>query len=170
VLYKYRYFWAAVRKTVRPVLSNRCSVCPVCDVGVLWPNGWMDQDATWYSDRPQPRRHCVRWGPSCLPKKGNRSPQFSAHVYYGQTAGWIKMPLGTEIGLGPGDIVLDWDPAPLPAKKGHSSPHFLAQVRLYPSAFVICALKNYLLTYLVWPNGRPSQQLLSSCYATGGIS
>jgi len=24
-------------------------------------------------------------------------------------AGWIKMPLGTEVGLGPGDIVLDGD-------------------------------------------------------------
>jgi len=33
-------------------------------------------------------------------------------VYCGQTAGWIKMPLGTEVGLGPGDIVLDGDPAP----------------------------------------------------------
>ena len=75
MLYKYRYFWAAVRKTVRPVLSNRCSVCPVCDVGVLWPNGWMDQDATWYSDRPQPRRHCVRLGPSPPPcKKGAQQP------------------------------------------------------------------------------------------------
>jgi len=30
---------------VRPVLRDRC---PVCNVGVLWPNGWMDQDATWY--------------------------------------------------------------------------------------------------------------------------
>jgi len=28
-------------------------------------------------------------------------------VYCGQTVGWIKMPLGTEVGLGPGDIVLD---------------------------------------------------------------
>jgi len=27
-------------------------------------------------------------------------------------AGWIKMPLGTEVGLCPGDIVLDGDPAP----------------------------------------------------------
>ena len=34
------------------------------------------------------------------------------NVYCGQTAGWIKMPLGTEVGLGPGDIVLDGDPAP----------------------------------------------------------
>jgi len=27
-----------------------------------WPNGWMYQDTTWYGGRPQPRRHCVRWG------------------------------------------------------------------------------------------------------------
>jgi len=27
-------------------------------------------------------------------------------------AGWIKLPLGTEIGLSPGHIVLDGDPAP----------------------------------------------------------
>jgi len=36
----------------------------VCDVGVLWLNGWMDQDATWYEGRPLPRPHCVRWGRS----------------------------------------------------------------------------------------------------------
>jgi len=30
----------------------------------------------------------------------------------GQTAGWITMPLGEEVGLIPGDIVLDGDPAP----------------------------------------------------------
>ena len=35
-----------------------------------------------------------------------------AHVCCGQTAGWIKMPLGMEVGLGPGDFVLDEDPAP----------------------------------------------------------
>jgi len=28
------------------------------------------------------------------PKQGSRAPTFSAHVYYGQTAGWIKMALG----------------------------------------------------------------------------
>jgi len=36
----------------------------------------------------------------------------------GQTAGWIKMPLGTEVGLDPGDIVLDGDPVPLSYLKG----------------------------------------------------
>jgi len=34
-----------------------------------------------------------------------------AHVYCGQTAGWMKTPLGTEVDLGPGHIVLDGVPA-----------------------------------------------------------
>ena len=29
---------------------------------------------------------------------GHRHGHFSAHVYRGQTAGWIKMPLATEVG------------------------------------------------------------------------
>ena len=85
--------------------------CPVCDVGGLWPNGWMHQDETWHGGRPRPRPHCVRWGPgSTLPK--GAQPQFSAHVCCGQTAGWIKMPLGSLVGFSPGDIVLDGDPSP----------------------------------------------------------
>jgi len=149
----------------------------------LWPNGCLDQDATWYEGRPLPRPHFVTWGPSSpSPKKGHssllifsphllwpngwmdqddtwyrdtprlwlytvldgdplkgHSPQFSAHVCCGQTAGWIKMQLGTEVG--PADIVLDGDPA-LP-KRGKASP-----------LFGPC---------LLWRNGRPSQLLLSFC-------
>jgi len=45
-------------------------------------------------------------------RKGHSSlPHFSVHVYC-QTAGWIKMPLGTEVDLSPGDIVLHGDPGP----------------------------------------------------------
>jgi len=60
------------------------------------------------------------------------------------------MPLGTEVGLGPGHIVLDGDQVALPPRKGHSSPNFL---------FGPC---------LLWQNGRPSKLLLSTCwpYAT----
>jgi len=47
-----------------------------------------------------------------LPHKRVDSPQFLAHVYCGQMARWIKMPLGAEVGLGPSDIVLDGDLAP----------------------------------------------------------
>jgi len=109
------------------MLSDRCvSVCPVClsvcNVGVLWPNGWMDYDATWYGGRLRPRPLCVRWGPSSRPKRGT-ALQFSAHVYCGQTAEWIKMPLGKEVRLGPGDIVLDVDPAP-PTERNTTAPTF----------------------------------------------
>jgi len=31
---------------------------------LLWPNSCVDQDATCYRDRPRPRPHCDRWGPS----------------------------------------------------------------------------------------------------------
>jgi len=82
----------------RFALCYRTAVClSVCDVGVLWPNGWMDQDETWHGGRPRPWPRCVRSGPSC----------------------------------------------PLP--KGHSSP------------LLLCG------PCLLWPNGRPSQLLLSSC-------
>ena len=59
-------------------------------------------------------------------RKRVRSPLFSAHVYCGQTAGWIKTALGTEVGLGPGHIVLDGDLAPLPKKWTELRPQFLA--------------------------------------------
>jgi len=42
-----------------------------------------------------------------------------AHVYCGQTAGWMKTPLGTEVDLGTGHNVLDGDPAT--SRKWHSS-------------------------------------------------
>jgi len=75
-----RNFWATVYKTVSPRLSDRCPVCltPVCNVGVLWPNGWMDQDKTCHGGRPQPRPHCVRWPPSSpVPqKRGEEPPNF----------------------------------------------------------------------------------------------
>ena len=98
----------------------------------LWPNGWMDQDTTWHGGGPWSRPHCARWGTSSpLPKRG-QSPQFPAHFYSRQTAGCIKMPLGMEVGLGPGHVVLNGDPAP-PPPKGHSPPIFGP--------------------YLLWPNG-----------------
>ena len=55
------------------------------------------------------------------PQKAGAAPHFLAHVYCGQTAGWITMALGMEVGLGPGHIVLDGDPAPLPEKEAELS-------------------------------------------------
>jgi len=57
-----------------------------------------------------------------LPRKG-AYPQFSAHVCCGQRFGWIKMPLGTEVDLGPGHTVLHGDPS-TPRKGAQQPPTF----------------------------------------------
>jgi len=81
----------------------------------------MHQDAIWYGRRPQPRRLCVRWGPRKLPKK---KAEISGHVYCSQTAEWIKMALGMEVGLCPVNVVLDGDTAALTKKGTKPSPIF----------------------------------------------
>jgi len=58
--------------------------------------------------RPKRVRLCVIWGSSCRPQNGGTTPaaQFSAHVYCGQTARWMKvLLLGREVGLGSGDHI-----------------------------------------------------------------
>ena len=57
-------------------------------------------------------------------QKGVGAPQkeIFADVYCGQTARWIKMALGTEVGLSPGDFVLDVDPALTITQKGAEPP------------------------------------------------
>ena len=107
---------------------------PIFGPFLLRPNGSMHQDATWYGGRPHPRGLYVRWGPSPLPKMG-RSPlsQISAHVYCRKTAGWIKMPLGTEVGHSD-DVVLDRDPAPLPQKR--AGPPIFGPWLLWPNGWM----------------------------------
>jgi len=78
-------------------------------------------------------------------------------VYCGQTAGWIKMKLGTEAGLGPGDIVLDGDPAPLP-KRGTTSQF---------SVHVYCGQTVAHLSYC-WALVKCSYGICSSLGKTGG--
>jgi len=60
-----------------------------------------------------------------LSDRSDRCPVCSAMsvtlVYCGQTVEEIKMPLGTEVGLGPGHIVLDGDS--IPPGKGTQQPH-----------------------------------------------
>ena len=79
----------------------------------------MHQDATGMEVGLSPGDFVLDCDPAPSLKRGG-APQFSADVYCGPTAAWIKMPLATEVGLGLRDIVLDGDPAPPPIK-GHSS-------------------------------------------------
>ena len=77
----------------------------------------------------------------CLRLYNTASVQYASHVYCGhaccgQAAGWLKIPLGIEIGLGAGHIVLDRDP--VPPKKGAQQPRTFG-------------------LYLLWPNGWMDQ-------------
>jgi len=62
-------------------------------------------------------------------------------------AGYIRMPLGTEVELGRGDIVLD-------AAQLHPKWGMAVKFGMATKIFNPC---------LLWPNGCPSQLLLSSC-------
>jgi len=141
-----------VYKTVRRMLSDRClSVCPLCLSDCLSVTlVYCGQTVGWIR---MPLRTDIGLGPGHIalhwdpapPKWGTAATPLFGLCLLWLTAGWIKMPLGTEVGLGPGDIVLDGDWGPnSPNGKGHSSLPLVGP-------------------YLLWTNGRPSQQLLSSC-------
>ena len=124
----FNHFWATVCKTVRPMLLVRC--LSVCDVGILWPNGWTDQDETWHAGRPRPWPHCVSWDPAARPPKGHSLPIFGPYLLrpngcMDQDVTWYAARPG------PGDFVLDDDPAP-PPQKGTPNfrPMFIAAKRL----------------------------------------
>jgi len=68
--------------------------------------------------------------PAPYPKRGGAA-QFSAHVYCGRMAAWIKMLLGTEVDRGLRDIVFDVDVTAIP-KKGTPTP-----LNFWPMSIVV---------------------------------
>ena len=73
-------------------------------------------------------------------------------VYCGQTVGWIKMKLGMQVGLVPGHIVLDADPAPF--RKGTQQP----PLSKFTGAGFACVhiIRDQCL---LWPNGCMHQHM-----------
>jgi len=51
-------------------------------------------------------------------------------------AGWIKMPLGMEVGLGPGDFVLDGDTTSPPQKGGGDPSPIFGPCPLWPNGWM----------------------------------
>jgi len=49
-------------------LPKRGTDPPMFGPCLLWPNGCINQDATWYGGRPRPGPHCCRWQLSCPPR------------------------------------------------------------------------------------------------------
>jgi len=56
-------------------------------------------------------------------------------MYCGQTAAWIKISLGTGVGISLGHIVLHGNPARHP-KQGHSSPPIFGPCLLWPNSLM----------------------------------
>jgi len=107
---------------------------------LLWPSGWIDQDATWHTKVGLVPSHMVLNGdPALMPPKGAQQPPLSAHVYCGQSAGWIRIPLGKLVRgrFLPRRHCVQWEPSS-PTERGTAAP---------PPLFGPC---------LLYPNSRPS--------------
>ena len=76
-------FWVTVtsNSSLYATGPDRCPVLSVCNVGLSWPNGWMDQDATWYTDVGLGPGDIVLHGDPASPRKGAQQlPNVLAHV------------------------------------------------------------------------------------------
>jgi len=116
----------------------------VCNVGILWPNGWMDKDATGYRGKTWPRRHCVRWGLNPSEKRGTAAPTFQPMSIVAKWLDGSGYQFIRRYRPWPRRHCVRWGPS-FPHGKGHSS---------RPPLSSPC---------LLWPNGCPTRQLLSCC-------
>jgi len=62
---------------------------PIFGPCLLWPNGWMDEDAIWYGSIPQPRPHGVRRGPSSTRERSTAAPP----PLFGLCLLWSRSPI-----------------------------------------------------------------------------
>jgi len=98
---------------------NKGAQPPIFGPCLLWPNGWMDEDAIWYGGKPRPRRRCVtcvRWGRSC-PTKRAQPPVLGSCLLWSN--GWMDED-ATLYGSRPRPMSHCVRLAP--PRKGHSSP------------------------------------------------
>jgi len=106
---------------------------PIFGPRLLWPNGCLDQYATWKGVRPRLRDIMFDVDPATPEKRHTHPTQFLAHVYCCQMDGWMKTPLGTEVDVSPGHTVLDGVPAPA---KGAQQPPLFGPCLLWPRSLI----------------------------------
>ena len=115
--------------------SPKWGTPPIFGPFLLWPNGCMDQDATWYGGRPQPRRPCVRWGPSSPYPKGAQPLIFGQcplwpNGWMDEDATWY----GTRSRSRPH---CDSRGPSSPQRKGHISPPLFIPCLLWPRSPIL---------------------------------
>jgi len=119
------------------------SVLSLCDVGVLWPNGWTDQDETWQAGRPRPRPHCVRWGPTPPLLKGHSPPPICG-PYLLRPNGFMDQD-ATRHGARPRprQLCVRWGPWSSLPKKGTKPP-------IFGPCFIVSKQLDRSRWYLAW--------------------
>ena len=129
---------------------------PIFGPFVLSPNGWMHQDATWYGGVEvglRPGDFMFYGDPATTRTEGTpTTTKFVAYVYCGQTAGWMNTPLGTEVDLGPGHIVLDGVPAL--RERGTAAPHLFGPCLLWPRTPISATTEQLELLFCLVPCGK----------------
>jgi len=80
--------------------------------------------------------HIVLDGDPTPPPPKEHSPQFSVHICCGQMVRWIKMPLGMEAGLGPGDFFKMGTQLPLAKKVGGAPSPIFGTCPLWPNGWI----------------------------------
>jgi len=128
-----------VRWGPSPSPQRGWSPLPIFGPFLLWRNGWMHRDATWYRGRPQPRGLCVRWGRR-PPRKEAEPPIFGPCLLWPN--GWMDEDAAC-YGSRP-------RPRPHCTRRGPSCRERGTTASLF-SVHVYCG------------HCRPSQLLLSSC-------
>jgi len=81
-----RRVWSLARTSLKVKVKIQCHhgqnryetvvylfVLSACNVGVLWPNGWIGRGKSWHGGRPRPWAYCVRWESSSPSPKGTPS-------------------------------------------------------------------------------------------------
>jgi len=104
------------------------------DPCLLWPNGWTDQDATWYGDWPRPRLHCGKGHSSPPHFRGLRASlsPFKPRPCLLWLNGWIDKDATSYGGRpGPRRHCVRWRSSS-PTERDTAAPHFSAHFALAP--------------------------------------
>jgi len=120
---------------------------PVFGPCLLWPNGWMDHNATWYDVKPRPRQHCLGCRRSCTPRGTPPSHQktgprlFWLNSWMDQDATWYEgRPRSRQhCYMGPS----------FPSQKAHSPPPPQFSARIY-SGQTVAHLSYCCVAYLFY--------------------
>ena len=98
---------------------------------LLWPDCWMDHDATWRGGRSRLRPHCARWGSSSpSPKGAQHPPIFGPYLLWPN--GWMDQDATWQGGWPRSkQHCVRWGPSS-PPQKGDITPSIFGPCLLWP--------------------------------------